>query len=60
MTSGEVGAEKSDPRFHVEIAARLDNVGSVPIAVVGDSDASDGALARALGVRYARVRPGLL
>ncbi|GAB2594245.1 hypothetical protein GCM10009593_38740 [Microlunatus antarcticus] len=59
LISGELGVEKSDAHFHAQVAARLNQRGRTPIGVAGDSDASDGALASFLGVRYLRVRPGV-
>ncbi|GAB2591545.1 HAD family hydrolase [Microlunatus antarcticus] len=58
VVSGEVGAEKSDAKFGAQVAERLARTGSEPVAVVGDSDASDGALASFLGVRHVRVHRG--
>lgn len=58
VVSGEVGAVKADPRFSTTVRARLGRAGAVPVAVVGDSPASDGALAAALGVPHVRVVPG--
>lgn len=59
LISGELGVQKSAPEFHAQVVARLNQRGLAPIGVAGDSDASDGALASFLGVRYLRVRPGL-
>jgi FMN phosphatase YigB (HAD superfamily) len=57
LVSGEIGLQKSDARFGAQVEERLARTGSEPVAVVGDSDASDGALASFLGVRHVRVQP---
>jgi len=58
VISGEVGAEKSERRFHDEVASRLARLGAKPVAVIGDSATSDGALAWALHVRHVQVAAG--
>jgi FMN phosphatase YigB (HAD superfamily) len=58
VISGDLGAEKSDLRFRDEVAVRLRRSGLVAVGVIGDSDASDGALASFLGVRHLPVQPG--
>jgi len=58
VISAEVGAEKSEGRFHDEVASRLARLGVEPVAVIGDLATSDGALASALQVRYVRVAAG--
>ena len=58
VVSGEVGVQKSDAAFAAQVEERLARSGSEPVVVVGDSDASDGALAWFLGVRHVRVQPG--
>ncbi|WP_328291314.1 HAD family hydrolase [Kineococcus sp. NBC_00420] len=58
VISGEVGAEKSELRFHDEVASRSARLGVQPVAVIGDSATSDGALASALQVRYVQVAAG--
>jgi len=58
VISGEVGAEKSERRFHDEVASRLARRGVQPVAVIGDSATSDGALAAALRVRHVQVAAG--
>lgn len=58
VISGEVGAVKADNRYCDEVAARLDRGGLRALAVVGDSETSDGVLARMLGVPHVLVVPG--
>jgi len=59
VISGQVGAEKSERRFHDEVASRLARRGVAPVAVIGDSITSDGALAAALRVRHVQVQTGV-